>query len=86
MRWILPALSLLGFLIAWASHSAGFVALGVILGLVCGIGAALAFIDQQIRASSRPEHMTQGELDAIKSTLKPAPAPPGNQLQPPEHG
>ncbi|MEO7149043.1 MAG: hypothetical protein ABIY40_03800 [Rhodanobacteraceae bacterium] len=82
MRWTLATIALLGFTIAFASHSAGLVAFGVFVGLVCGIGAALAFVDAQIRASSRPEHMTQGQLDALKATLRP-PSPAPNQLPPP---
>lgn len=84
MRWILTAIALLGFLIAFASHSPGLVALGVVIGLFCAIGAALAFIDVQIRATSRPEHMTAGELDALKSTMKPEPPSSENHLPPPQ--
>ena len=80
MRWGLAAAAVLGILIAVFSHSPGWVAFGVFGALICAIGAALAFIDLHIRASSRPEHMTQGELDALKSTLK----APAERLPPPE--
>ena len=80
MRWVLTAAALLGILIAVFAHTPGWVAFGVLVGLVCAIGAALAFIDLQIRATSRPEHMTQGELDALKTTLK----APADRLPPPE--
>lgn len=83
MRWTLTAIALLGFAIAFASHSAGWVAFGVILGLACGIGAALAFVDVQIRASSRPEHMTTAQLDALKTALRPPP-PVLDRLPPPD--
>ena len=79
MHWGLTVAAVFGILIAIFSHSPGWVAFGVIVGLVCAIGAALAFIDVQIRASSRPEHMTQGELDALKATLK----TPAGRLPPP---
>ncbi|MEO6967685.1 MAG: hypothetical protein ABI132_04405 [Rhodanobacteraceae bacterium] len=83
MRWKLIAVALLGFAITFASHSPGLVALGVIVGLICGIGAALAFVDAQIRASSRPEHMTQAQIDALKTTLR---LPPStlDRLPPPD--
>ncbi|HXS73868.1 MAG TPA: hypothetical protein VN725_07460 [Rhodanobacteraceae bacterium] len=71
MRWILTALTLLGFLIAFAAHSTGAVAFGVTLTFICGIGAALAFVDVQIQSSARSEYMTPGELEALKTTLKP---------------
>lgn len=80
MRWGLTAAAVLGILIAVFSRSPGWVAFGVFVGLMGAIGAALAFIDLQIRATSRPEHMTQSELDALKATLK---APP-DRLPPPE--
>ena len=80
MHWGLTAAAVLAFLIAIFSRSPGWVAFGVFGGLLCAIGAALAFIDLHIRASSRPEHMTQGELDALKSTLK----APADRLPPPE--
>lgn len=73
MRWILTAATVLGLLIAVAAHSPGWLAFGVFVGLTCGLGAALAFIDLQIQASSRSEYMSPGELDAIKATLKPSP-------------
>ncbi len=80
MPWGLSVAAVVGILIAVFARSPGWVAFGVIVGLVSAIGAALAFIDVQIRASSRPEHMTQGELDALKATLKPS----ADRLPPPE--
>lgn len=86
MRWTLSVIALLCFLLAFAAHSPGLVAFGVIIGLICAIGAAFAFIDLQIRASSRVEHMTQGELDALKATLRtPPPQPQQEQLPPPSN-
>jgi hypothetical protein len=74
MRWILTISAVLGFLIALAAHSPGWLAFGVFIGLICGLGAALAFIDLQIQGSSRSEYMTPGELDALKASLKPPPS------------
>src|SRR5690242_814880 len=44
MRWILTAAAVLGLLIAIATHSPGWLAFGIFIGLTCGVGAALAFI------------------------------------------
>lgn len=74
MRWILTVAAVLGFLIAIGTHSPGWLGFGVLLGLTCGIGAALAFVDLHIQASSRSEYMSPGELDALKATLKPSAA------------
>ena len=80
MPWGLAAAAISGILIAIFAHSPGWVAFGVFIALLCAIGAALAFIDLQIRASSRPEHLTQGELDALRATLK----TPADRLPPPQ--
>ncbi|HET6907436.1 MAG TPA: hypothetical protein VFH52_10850 [Rhodanobacteraceae bacterium] len=85
MRWILTAASALGLLIAIAARSPGLLGFGVLLALVCGLGAAFAFIEVQIQASSRAEYMSPGELDALKATVK-ASSPgtePGRSLPPP---
>jgi hypothetical protein len=83
MRWILTAAAALGFLIAIGTHSPGWLGFGVFLGLTCGIGAALAFVDRHIQASSRSEYMSPGELDALKATLKPSSGGDSDRSLPP---
>lgn len=70
MAWALALVSLLAFLFAFASHSPGWMGLGVFVGLLCGIAAALVFIDRHVRASSRPEHMTDREVAALRGTIR----------------
>lgn len=70
MIWGLGLVSLLAFLLAFASHSPGWMGLGILVGLVCGVTAALVFIDRHLRASSRPEHMSAGEIAAMRGTLR----------------
>lgn len=85
MIWGLAAVAVLAFMLAFVSHSPGWMAFGLAVGLVCAIVAAVMFIDRHLRASSRPEHMTQGEIDALRSTIrkpedsqrKLPPGPPG---------
>ena len=85
MIWALAIVSLVAFLLAFASHSAGWMGLCIVGGLVCGIAAALVFIDRHLRASSRPEHMTEREIEALRSTVRNPPgARPG--LPPGPHG
>lgn len=83
MRWILTAIAVAGILIAVGAHSPGLLAFGVLLALACGLAAALAFIDMHIQATSRSEYMTQGELDAIKASLKPASSDTDSSRLPP---
>ncbi|TAN05640.1 MAG: hypothetical protein EPN38_10795 [Rhodanobacteraceae bacterium] len=70
MIWGLALVSLLAFLLAFASHSPGWMGLGILIGFVCGIGAALVFIDRHLRASSRPEHMSAGEIAAVRGAMR----------------
>lgn len=85
MIWALAIVSLVAFMLAFASHSAGWMGLCIVVGLVCGIAAALGFIDRHLRASSRPEHMTEREIEALRSTVRNPPgARPG--LPPGPHG
>ena len=69
MIWGLALVSLAAFLLAFASHSAGWMGLGIFIGLVSGIAAALFFIERHVRASSRPEHMTEREIQALRGTV-----------------
>ncbi|HEX7324852.1 MAG TPA: hypothetical protein VF292_05820 [Rhodanobacteraceae bacterium] len=80
MVWGLALAALIAFLLAFASHSAGWMAVGILVGFVCGIGAALVFIDRHVRASARPEHMTESEVQALRGTIV-KPVPP-RQLPP----
>ncbi|MGH8184305.1 MAG: hypothetical protein ACREPH_11675 [Rhodanobacteraceae bacterium] len=74
-------MALLAFLLGFASHSPGWLGLGIFVGFVCGIAAALLFIDRHLRASSRPEHMTDREIEALRGTLRKPGATP-RQLPP----
>lgn len=81
MVWGLALLAVVAFALAITSHSPGWMGLGIFIGLVAGIAAALVFIERHVRASSRPEHMTAGEIEALRKTVK-KPAPPVPQLPP----
>ncbi|HET9819842.1 MAG TPA: hypothetical protein VFP92_11830 [Rhodanobacteraceae bacterium] len=70
MIWGLAGVAILAFMLAFASHSPGWMGFGIAVGLVCAIVAALLFIDRHMRASSRPEHMTQREIDALRNTVR----------------
>jgi hypothetical protein len=70
MIWGLATSALLAFLLAFASHSPGWMGLGIVAGSACAIAAALVFIDRHVRASSRPEHMTDREVEALRGTLR----------------
>ena len=70
MIWGLAIVALVAFMLAFVSHSAGWMGLCIAIGLVCGIATALVFIDRHLRASSRPEHMTDREIAALRDTVR----------------
>ena len=70
MVWGLALIALLAFMLAFISHSPGWMGLGIFTGFVAAIAAALVFIDRHVRASSRPEHMTDREIAALRNTVR----------------
>ena len=81
MFWGLALLALIAFLLAFISHSPGWMGFGIFVGFVAAIAAALVFIERHVRASSRPEHMTEREVEALRGTMK-KPGEPPRQLPP----
>lgn len=81
MIWGLAIAAILAFALAFASHSPGWMGFGIVVGFICGIAAALVFIDRHMRASSRPEHMTDREIAALRGTVR-KPSDPQRQLPP----
>ena len=70
MIWGLALISLVAFLLAFTSHSPGWMGLGIFIGFIGGVAAALLFIERHVRASSRPEHMTEREIQALRGTVR----------------
>lgn len=69
MIWSLLAIAIAAFVFAFTRHTPGWLAVGLAVGVLATLAAALLLIDRHVRASGRPEHMTQRELDALKATL-----------------
>jgi O-antigen/teichoic acid export membrane protein len=81
MIWALAFVTLLALVVAFTTHSPGLVAFGLFIGLIGVVTVGVIFIDRHMRANSRPEHMSKGELEALKATLRKN-APPTAQLPP----
>ena len=81
MVWGLVLLALVAFMLAFTSHSPGWMGFGIFVGFVAAIAAALVFIERHVRASSRPEHMTDREIQALRNTVR-KPGEPPRQLPP----
>lgn len=82
MVWGLALVSLVALLLAFASHSPGWMGLSLLVGFVSAIAAALLFIERHVRASSRPEHMTEREIQALRGTIHKKDADAARQLPP----
>ncbi|MGH8146980.1 MAG: hypothetical protein ACREPY_11665 [Rhodanobacteraceae bacterium] len=76
MIWGLAIVTVLAFVVAFTTHSPGLMGFCLFVGFVCGIVGTLVFIDRHLRASSRPEHMTERELDALRKTVRNGAEPP----------
>jgi hypothetical protein len=81
MVWGLALIAVLAFMLAFVSHSPGWMGLCLFTGFISAIAAALVFIDRHVRASSRPEHMTDREIEALRNTMR-KPGEPPRQLPP----
>jgi hypothetical protein len=81
MFWGLALIALVAFLLAFISHSPGWMGLCLFIGFISAIAAALVFIERHVRASSRPEHMTDREIQALRNTVR-KPGEPPRQLPP----
>lgn len=55
LRWILLLLALVGLAVTFTTKSAGLLGLGLLLGLVGGIGFALAMAADRVAANTRPD-------------------------------
>jgi len=81
MFWGLALIALVAFLLAFISHSPGWMGLCLFIGFISAIAAARVFIERHVRASSRPEHMTDREIQALRNTVR-KPGEPPRQLPP----
>lgn len=70
MAWGLAIVALLAFVLAFTSHSPGWMGFGIFVGFVCALAAALMFIERHVRASSRPEHMTPAQVEALRKSVR----------------
>lgn len=74
-RWILLALTILGFVLVFTTHNALVLGIGLLAGIVGFIGFAMTLAADRIAANSRPD-VAMASPDDLKALRKP-PARPG---------
>lgn len=72
MRWILIAMILVGFILAFLTRSPGVLGLGLIIGFIGTFGLVFSIAGERISENSRPDTtMLQGDvLAAIRDRAK----------------
>ncbi len=55
MRWVLLLLSLIGFFVAFTTHSPGVLGFGLLVGIGGAFGFVLALAASRISANAQPE-------------------------------
>ncbi|NII10677.1 hypothetical protein [Oleiagrimonas sp. C23AA] len=69
MRLVFACITLLGFALLFA-HSAGWVALGVVMLLGGGIATGFAIAHRRIASHARDEELNSYELDQLRRQAK----------------
>ena len=84
MRWIMAALTVIGFAIAFVAGSVGLLAIGIVLGFIGLFGTVFAIAAERVSASARPDSaMASADVLAVMKTPRPVrpaggvPTPPG---------
>ncbi len=70
MRWILLVVAVAGLFGSWWSSSPVWFGIGLAVGILASIAAALAFAQARIENSAQPEFMTDPEIEALRSAVR----------------
>lgn len=71
MHWLFGLISLVAFVGAFLSHSAGWMALGLLVGVLAAIAAVFALAGARIDAGSRQEQISDTELELLRASMRP---------------
>ena len=70
MRWLLVLVAVVCLGGAWWARSALWFGLGLAVGVIAAIAAALAFAQARIEGSSQAEVLTDPEIEALKAAVR----------------
>jgi hypothetical protein len=69
MRWIMAALTVIGFAIAFLTSSVALLAVGIVLGFIGLFGTVFAIASERVSASARPDSaMASADVLAVLGT------------------
>jgi hypothetical protein len=69
MRWIMAALTVIGFAIAFFTGSVALLAVGIVLGFIGLFGTVFAIASERVSASARPDSaMASADVLAVLGT------------------
>ena len=80
MRWLLLLVAVGSFAMVFATHSAGWMALELFIGIVAAIAAVFAFAGARIGDTARQETLSDAELEHLRQTLRAQGAPKGPSM------
>lgn len=71
MRWLILTFTVLAFVLCCTRHSSGAMGLWLLLGLSGVIATGLAFAQARISAGSRPESLSDFDLQRLREGKPP---------------
>ncbi len=70
MRWLLMLVAVLFLFGSWWASSALWFGLGLAVGVIVAIGAALAFAQVRIEGNAQTDLLTDPEIEALKAAVR----------------
>lgn len=79
MRWLFALIAVIGYIVVWRGDAPGMRWLGLAIGVIFSIVAALAFAQFRINGSARDESLTDAQMESLKKSLqRPGSGPPNS--------
>ena len=70
MYWLFGLISLVAFVSAFLSDSAGWMAFCLLVGVLAAVATVFALAGARIGERSRQEHLSDAELELLRSSMR----------------
>lgn len=77
MQWLFSLVAVAAFAMLFMTHSAGWMALELVVGLVAATAAVFAFASARIGDSARQESLSDAEMEALRKAVRSNQPPKG---------